>query len=79
MEYSLVCYHDMKILTIRCFWPPDNCMPPSPHSVLYACGNALMKSCALACLHAAIISSSVASGLPLAILLRIVPLNSTGS
>mmetsp|Transcript_29626 Transcript_29626/g.43692 ORF Transcript_29626/g.43692 Transcript_29626/m.43692 type:complete len:97 (+) Transcript_29626:525-815(+) len=60
----------------RC--PPERSDPDVPISVLYPCSRPEMNPCAFAALHAAVISSSVASGLPSKMLSLIVPLNSTG-
>mmetsp|Transcript_832 Transcript_832/g.1326 ORF Transcript_832/g.1326 Transcript_832/m.1326 type:complete len:96 (-) Transcript_832:643-930(-) len=45
-----------RAMAMRCFWPPDNLLPFAPITVLYPCGNELIKSCALAALAARSIS-----------------------
>ena len=67
------------LLAPTCFWPPDRRALFSPTSVSYPSAKAMMKLCALAALAASSILSSLALGLPLAMLSRIVPWNSTGS
>ena len=62
-------------IEIRCFSPPDRLPPPSPITVSYLSGNAMMKSWQHAFFAAAIISSSVASDFPKQMLFLIVSLN----
>ena len=53
-----------RAIAIRCFCPPDNCVPRSPHSVSYCLDVCIMKLWAFAFLAASMISSSVASRRP---------------
>ncbi len=56
-----------------CFCPCDKLPPSSPISVSYPCGRRLIKLCACAAFAAAMISSSLAPGFPIARFSRIVP------
>ena len=49
---------------MRCLCPPDNLTPRSPTSVSNWSGKPVIKSKALACWAANLISSKVASGFP---------------
>mmetsp|Transcript_61858 Transcript_61858/g.182644 ORF Transcript_61858/g.182644 Transcript_61858/m.182644 type:complete len:150 (+) Transcript_61858:1054-1503(+) len=68
-----------RAMAMRCFCPPDICVPLSPTSVSYPSGNDMMKSWALAILAASRICSSDAPGKPYAMFRAIVALNSVGS
>ena len=60
-----------------CFCPPDTLVPPWSRNVSYWSGNCLMNSSACDSLHAWMISSSDALGLPHFRLSRMVPVNRT--
>ncbi|MNE82596.1 hypothetical protein D3C80_1793300 [compost metagenome] len=64
-----------RAIEIRCFCPPDRLTPFWPSFVSYPPGSLLIKSCACAVFAASSTSACVASGLPKAILSRIVPVN----
>jgi hypothetical protein len=69
---SPACHHPEKAsdcrthraMAMRCFCPPDSCVPACPTHVSYPSGSAAMKSAASASTHARCTSSSVASGFP---------------
>mmetsp|Transcript_46567 Transcript_46567/g.149534 ORF Transcript_46567/g.149534 Transcript_46567/m.149534 type:complete len:149 (+) Transcript_46567:1950-2396(+) len=68
-----------RAMAMRCFCPPESCVPRSPTSVLYWSGSFMMKSWAFAILAASMISSSVAPSFPKAMFSRIDVANSEGS
>mmetsp|Transcript_20486 Transcript_20486/g.58247 ORF Transcript_20486/g.58247 Transcript_20486/m.58247 type:complete len:114 (-) Transcript_20486:2471-2812(-) len=53
-----------RAIAIRCFWPPDTCVPRSPTGVSKPSGNVWMKSNALACRAASSICLREAPGAP---------------
>ncbi len=62
-----------RVMHSSCFCPCDRLPPSSVITVSYPIGRRLIKLCACAAFAAATTSSSVASGLPITMLSRIVP------
>ena len=76
---SLGCLIRARARTILYFCPPDRLLPPGPTHWLIPSGNLETNSSALDYLSATLISSSVASCLPIKIFYLIVVLNKIGS
>mmetsp|Transcript_28880 Transcript_28880/g.45728 ORF Transcript_28880/g.45728 Transcript_28880/m.45728 type:complete len:130 (+) Transcript_28880:495-884(+) len=68
-----------RAMAMRCFCPPLNRLPISPHDVSYCFGNFMMNSCASANLAALTTSSSVIDGSPPRIFSRMDSANSNGN
>mmetsp|Transcript_21861 Transcript_21861/g.50759 ORF Transcript_21861/g.50759 Transcript_21861/m.50759 type:complete len:155 (-) Transcript_21861:3728-4192(-) len=66
-------------MAMRCFCPPDSCVPLSPHIVSKRCGSLAMNCMAFALCAAASTSCGVAVSLPYLMFSMIVVANKTGS